>query len=104
MPVKQRNFGIFTDLLQNEKRSEADKHRRDYLKRRPGHASQEEHDAEMMFTGELHSVLFPGLFFRHFFSQFRSFMVVWGFRFGVLDWGFGIGGFHLMALQNFELF
>ena len=67
MPVKQRNFGIFTDLLQNEKRSEADKHRRDYLKRRPGHASQEEHDAEMMFTGESHSVLFPGLFFRHFF-------------------------------------
>ena len=58
MPVKQRNFGIFTDLLQNEKRSEADKHRRDYLKRRPGHASQEEHDAEMMFTGESHSVLF----------------------------------------------
>ena len=92
MPVKQRNFGIFTDLLQNEKRSEADKHRRDYLKRRPGHASQEEHDAEMMFTGESHSVLFPGSFFIHSFSISLIYNGL-GLRVGVLYWVFGGGVF-----------
>mgnify|MGYP001794560567 CR=1 FL=1 len=34
--------------------------------------------------------LFPGLFFI-LFSYFSSFMAVWGFRVGVLDWVFGVG-------------
>ena len=37
-------------------------------------------------------IFFPGLFFI-IFSYIWSFMVVWGFGVGVLDWVFGVGVF-----------
>ena len=42
------------------------------------------------------AIFFPGLFFR-LFSQICSFMVVWVFEVGVLDWVFGVVVFQLMV-------
>lgn len=51
--VQRRNFGIFSTMLQEEKvkKSEAERYRTDYLKRRPGYESSEEREAKAMFTG-----------------------------------------------------
>ena len=44
------------------------------------------------------AIFFPGLFFR-LFSQICSFMVVWVFEVGVLDWVFGVVVFQLMGFD-----